>query len=169
VDQVVLLVDNLRQAMPDIALRSTFIVGFPGETAEEFEGLLEFMRRIEFDHVGVFAYSPEEGTPAAEYADQVDSETIAERYDRAMLCQQQISLARNRAQIGRQLPVLVEGSGGGLIVGRSYREAPEVDGMVLLAGEAPIGDFLACRVVGAQEYDLIAERVGPGQTAPVGS
>jgi ribosomal protein S12 methylthiotransferase len=161
VDQVVQLADALRVAMPDIALRSTFIVGFPGESEQEFEGLLAFMQRIAFDQVGVFAYSREEGTPAADYPDQVDAATIAERYDRAMLCQQAISLNRNRAQIGRQLPILVEGSGGGLVVGRSYREAPEVDGMVLLAGEATPGEFLACRIVGAQEYDLIAERVEP--------
>jgi len=168
VDQVVRLADELRQAMPDIALRSTFIVGFPGETEQEFESLLAFMRRLAFDKVGVFAYSREEGTPAADYPEQVDEATIAERYDRAMLCQQEISLQRNRAQIGRQLPILVEGSGEGLVVGRSYREAPEVDGMVLLAGQAPIGEFLTCRIIGAQEYDLIAESAEPAQ-APSGA
>jgi len=168
VDQVVRLADELRQAMPDIALRSTFIVGFPGETEQEFEALLAFMRRLAFDKVGVFAYSREEGTPAADYPEQVDEATIAERYDRAMLCQQEISLQRNRAQIGRQLPILVEGSGEGLVVGRSYREAPEVDGMVLLAGQAPIGEFLTCRIIGAQEYDLIAESAEPAQ-APSGA
>ncbi len=166
VDQVVRLADALRVAMPDIALRSTFIVGFPGETEQEFEELLAFMRRIAFDQVGVFAYSREEGTPAADCPDQIDAATIAERYDRAMLCQQGISLNRNRAQIGRQLPILVEGSGGGLVVGRSYREAPEVDGMVLLAGEATPGEFLACRIVDAQEYDLIAERMKPAKATP---
>jgi ribosomal protein S12 methylthiotransferase len=161
VDQVLRLVEALRTAMPDIALRSTFIVGFPGETEQEFEGLLTFMRSTALDKVGVFAYSREEGTPAGDYPDQVDAATIAERYDRAMLCQQEISLSRNRAQIGRELPILVEGSGDGLIVGRSYREAPEIDGMVLLGGEATAGEFLAGRIVGAQEYDLIAERVEP--------
>jgi len=159
VDQVTALVAKLREAMPDISLRSTFIVGFPGETEQEFEGLLALMRDIAFDKVGVFAYSREEGTAAAGYPNQVPAQTIAERYDRAMRCQQEISLARNRAQIGRQLSVLVEGSEQGLVVGRSYREAPEIDGMVLLAGKAPVGEFLTCRVVGAQEYDLICERV----------
>ncbi|MHB1296373.1 MAG: 30S ribosomal protein S12 methylthiotransferase RimO [Anaerolineae bacterium] len=157
VNQVYALVAALREAMPDIALRSTFIVGFPGETEPEFEGLLRFMDEIAFDKVGVFAYSREEGTAAALFPNQVPPEVIAERHERAMLAQQRISLRRNQAQVGRELQVLVEGVGEGLSVGRSYREAPEIDGLVLVPGEHPVGAFLPVRVVEGQEYDLIAE------------
>ncbi|NLG51116.1 MAG: 30S ribosomal protein S12 methylthiotransferase RimO [Chloroflexi bacterium] len=147
----------LREAMPDIALRSTFIVGYPGETEEEFEGLLAFMREVAFDKVGVFAYSPEEGTAAIELPDHVAPEVIAERYEQAMLVQQEISRQRNEQQVGRKLDVLIEGVGEGLSVGRTYREAPEIDGMVLIPGEAEVGSLVPARIVAAQEYDLIAE------------
>ena len=153
------LIAALRRAMPDISLRSTFIVGYPGETEEELGGLLDFLRAIAFDKVGVFAYSPEEGTRAALLPDHVPSEVIAERRKRVMLAQQEISWARNRAQLGRELPILIEGVGDGLSLGRSYREAPEIDGMVLIAGEEKVGEFVHARIVGAQEYDLIAERI----------
>ena len=151
------LIARLREAMPDIALRSSFIVGFPGETEGEFESLLDFMRAIAFDKVGVFAYSAEEGTPAALLPDRVPPEVIAERHERAMLLQQGISLRHNQEQMGRELPILVEGVGQGLIVGRSYREAPEIDGVVLSRGEAKVGEFVRGRIVAAQEYDLVAE------------
>lgn len=151
------LIARLREAMPDIALRSSFIVGFPGETEGEFESLLDFMRAIAFDKVGVFAYSAEEGTPAALLPDRVPPEVIAERHERAMLLQQGISLRHNQEQVGRELPILVEGVGQGLIVGRSYREAPEIDGVVLSRGEAKVGEFVRGRIVAAQEYDLVAE------------
>ncbi|HHX42882.1 MAG TPA: 30S ribosomal protein S12 methylthiotransferase RimO [Chloroflexi bacterium] len=157
--QVYALIARLREAMPDVALRSTFIVGFPGETEAEFEALLTFLEEMALDHVGVFAYSPEEGTAAAQLPDQVPAEVTAERYDRAMRLQQGISRARNEAQVGRTVDVLIEGVGEGLSVGRSYREAPEIDGLVLVPGEATEGAMLRARVVAAQEYDLIAERV----------
>lgn len=147
----------LREAMPDIALRSTFIVGYPGETEEEFEGLLTFIQEVAFDKVGVFAYSPEEGTPAIDLPNHVAPEIIAERYEQAMLTQQEISLQRNEQQVGRKLDVLIEGVGDGLSVGRTYREAPEIDGMVLIPGEAQVGSLIPARIVAAQEYDLIAE------------
>jgi ribosomal protein S12 methylthiotransferase len=151
------LIARLREAMPDIALRSSFIVGFPGETEGEFKSLLDFMRAVAFDKVGVFAYSAEEGTPAALLPDRVPPEVIAERHERAMLLQQGISLRHNQEQVGRELPILVEGVGQGLIVGRSYREAPEIDGVVLSRGEAKVGGFVRGRIVAAQEYDLVAE------------
>lgn len=154
--QVYDLIGALRTAMPDIALRSTFIVGYPGETEAEFEGLLEFMRTIAFDRVGVFRYSREEGTPAAELPNLVSAEEMAERYDRAMRLQEEISLARNREQVGRELDVLIEGVGGGLSIGRSYREAPEIDGLILLPGEHAVGEFLRARVVSAEPHDLVA-------------
>jgi len=159
IDTVYRLIEALREAMPDIALRSSFIVGFPGETEEEFEALLSFMQEITFDKVGVFAYSAEEGTPAAALPGHVAPEMIAERHERAMLLQQEISLRRNQAQLGRELPILIEGVGEGLSVGRSYRDAPEIDGLVLIPAELSVGEFTLARIVSAEEYDLIAEPV----------
>jgi ribosomal protein S12 methylthiotransferase len=157
VEAIYRLVAGLREEIPDIALRSSFIVGFPGETEKEFEALLDFMRAIAFDKVGVFAYSAEEGTPAALMPDQVPAEVIAGRYERAMLVQQEVSLRCNREQVGRELSILVEGASQGLTVGRSYREAPEIDGVVLLRGGAKVGEFARGRIISAQEYDLVAE------------
>lgn len=157
VDAVRRLIADLRGAMPDIALRTTFIVGFPGETEEEFAALLAFIEEVRFDRVGVFAYSQETGTPAAEMADQVPAEVVADRYERAMVLQQGISLARNEEQVGRVLRVLLEGSGEGLTVGRSYRDAPEIDGLILMPGEYEAGGFADVRITAAQEYDLVGE------------
>lgn len=159
VDAVLALVEHLRDAMPDIALRSSFIVGYPGETDAEFEGLLAFMETIAFDKVGVFNYSIEEGTVAADLPGRVPEEIIEARREQAMWVQQDISLARNQAQLERDLHILIEGVGDGLSVGRSYREAPEVDGMVLVPGELPVGELVVARVVAAQEYDLVAEAI----------
>ncbi len=159
VDRVRRLLGDLRGAMPDIALRTTFIVGFPGETEEEFAALLEFMEEVRFDRVGVFAYSQETGTAAAEMPDQVPAEVVAERYERAMVLQQGISLARNEEQVGRTLRVLLEGSGEGLTVGRSYRDAPEIDGLVLIPEEREPQGFADVRITSAQEYDLVGEIV----------
>ena len=155
VDRVRRLIADLRQAMPDIALRTAFIVGYPGETEEEFQALLEFVEEMAFDRVGVFIYSREEGTRAAELPHQITEEVKKERYERLMELQQGISLARNRAQMGRTLDVLIEGCGDGLSVGRSYRDAPEIDGLVLIEGELPVGEMVPVRITGAMEYDLI--------------
>jgi ribosomal protein S12 methylthiotransferase len=149
----------LRDAMPDISLRSTFIVGYPGETEQEFQALLSFMEEIAFDKVGIFAFSAEAGTYAATLPDHVSPEVIAHRYDRAMTLQQEISLARNQEQIGWQMAVLIEGAGDGITVGRSYRDAPEVDGLVLIEEELPVGTFQLVEIVGANEYDLIGQPV----------
>jgi ribosomal protein S12 methylthiotransferase len=153
------LIADLRVAMPDIALRTSFIVGYPGETEPEFETLLRFVSESRFDRVGVFVYSEEEGTTAASLPDPVPGEVRAERYDRLMALQQDISLERNQSQVGRMLEVLVEGHGDGLSVARSYRDAPEIDGMVLLPGALPVGEMMAARITGAMEYDLIGEVV----------
>ncbi len=158
-DKVRETVTLLRDAMPDISLRSTFIVGYPGETEEEFEALLSFMEEIAFDKVGVFAFSLEAGTYAASLPDRVPPEVISERYDRAMRLQQEISLAKNQEQIGWQMAVLIEGTGDGISVGRSYRDAPEVDGVVLIEEELPVGTFHLVEIVAAHEYDLIARPV----------
>jgi ribosomal protein S12 methylthiotransferase len=154
------LIADLRAAMPDVALRTSFIVGYPGETEREFEALVDFMSEIRFDRVGVFVYSPEEGTPAAGLPDPVPEEVKAGRYDRLMILQQEISLQINQAQVGRTLDVLVEGQGDGLSIGRSYRDAPEIDGMVLVPGDAPIGEIVPVRITGAMEYDLVGEVTG---------
>jgi ribosomal protein S12 methylthiotransferase len=155
VDRVRRLIAHLRQAMPDITLRTAFIVGYPGETEEEFQALLDFAEEMAFDRVGVFTYSQEEGTPAAELPDQVPDQVKEERYRRLMELQQSISLARNQHVIGRTLDVLIEGSGDGLSVGRSYRDAPEVDGLVLVKEELPLGEIVPVLITGAMEYDLI--------------
>jgi len=151
------LIAELRNAMPDIALRTSFIVGYPGETESEFEALLDFVADVRFDRVGGFLYSPEEGTAALALDDRVPEETKAERLDRLMALQQQISLEVNEAQIGRTLEMLVEGQGDGLSVGRTYRDAPEIDGLVFLASDAPVGEMVPVRITGAMEYDLIGE------------
>ena len=151
--------------MPDIALRTTFIVGYPGETEEEFQGLLDFARAIEFDKVGAFLFSPEPGTPSATLPDQVSDEVKQARYARLMELQQPISLRKNQMQVGRALEVLVEGegrvegSGEPLLLARSYRDAPEIDGLVLVPGVrgAPIGEMMQVHINGAMEYDLVGE------------
>ena len=158
-------IEKLRAAMPDIALRTTFIVGYPGETEEEFQGLLDFVQAIEFDKVGAFTFSAEPGTPAAALPDQVPDAVKEERYARLMELQQPISLRKNQQQAGRRLEVLAEGvgevagSGAPLLLGRSYRDAPEVDGLVLIPGleGLPAGEMLEVVITGAMEYDLVGE------------
>jgi ribosomal protein S12 methylthiotransferase len=151
------IIEQLRSAMPYIALRTSFIVGYPGETDEEFHTLLSFMDEIAFDRVGVFVYSPEQGTEAAVLPNQVSQEVKADRYAQAMELQQTISLERNVEFIGRELEVLVEGIGEGISVGRSYRDAPEVDGLVIVESELPVNEFAAVRITEALEYDLIGQ------------
>ena len=156
---------KLRAAMPNMALRSTFIVGFPGETEEEFQGLLDFVKAIEFDKVGAFTFSPEPSTPSATLPDQVPDEVKQERYGRLMEAQQPISLRKNQAQVGKRLEILVEGegeiadTGDPLLLGRSYRDAPEIDGLVLVPGVTgmPIGEMMEVHINGAMEYDLVGE------------
>jgi len=162
VDKIRRLIARLREAMPDIALRTSFIVGYPGETEEEFSALLDFVAEIAFDRVGVFTYSPEEGTKAATLPCQVPAEVKEERYMRLMEWQQSISLARNQQMVGRILEVLVEGQDEGLSVGRSYRDAPEIDGLVLVQGVLPVGEMRPVRITGAMAYDLVGEPVVPG-------
>ena len=154
------LIADLRSAMPDVALRTVFIVGYPGETEEEFQRLLDFVSEVRFDRVGGFLYSPEEGTAAAALPDPVPDEIKVDRLDRLMELQGRISLAINRTQVGRTLDVLVEGQGDGLSVGRSYRDAPEIDGLVLIPGnddQPAVGEMVSVRITGAMEYDLIGE------------
>ena len=148
-------IEDLRAAMPDIALRTTFIVGFPGETEAEFAELEAFVQEIACDKVGVFTYSHEEGTAAAVLPNDVPPEVKDDRYERLMVLQQGISLACNQQQVGRRLEVLLEGAGDGLSLGRTYRDAPEIDGLVIIEEELPVGRIVQVRIVGAMEYDLV--------------
>jgi ribosomal protein S12 methylthiotransferase len=158
-------ITKLRQAMPNIALRTTFIVGYPGETEAEFQGLLDFVEAIQFDKVGAFRFSPEPGTPSALLPDPTPEAVQEERYARLMEKQQPISLRKNQAQVGKRLEILIEGegeiagSGELLVLGRSYRDAPEVDGLVLIPGvaDASIGEMIEVYINGAMEYDLVGE------------
>jgi ribosomal protein S12 methylthiotransferase len=154
VDWVYRTLAKLRAAMPDIAIRTTFIVGYPGETEAEFDALCQFVRDLKFDRVGAFTYSFEPGTPSADLSDQLPDEVKQERYERLMALQQPISLGKNQAFVGKTLDVLVEGQGDGLTVGRTYRDAPEIDGLVVIEGGVPVGEFVPVRVTGAMEYDL---------------
>lgn len=161
-------VGKLRALIPGIAIRTTFIVGYPGETDDEFEGLLQFVRDLRFDRVGAFTYSFEVGTPSALLPGQVPDEIKAERQHILMTTQQEISLARNQELVGRTLSVLTEGYGDGLTIGRSYRDAPEIDGLVIIEGEAPIGELLPVRITGALAYDLVGTvDTGPAQVIPM--
>jgi ribosomal protein S12 methylthiotransferase len=145
---------RMRAAMPDLALRSTFIVGYPGETETEFQALLDFVEEMQFDRVGVFAFSPEADTPAAALGDPVPEDIKEARRDRLMQAQQRVSLAKNEALVGQTLSVLVEGQGDGLSLGRSYRDAPEIDGLVIIEGEAPVGEIVNVKITGAMVYDV---------------
>jgi ribosomal protein S12 methylthiotransferase len=147
-------IGKMRAAMPDLAIRSTFIVGYPGETEEEFQTLLDFVQEIQFDRVGAFTFSFEPGTESAALGDPVPEAVKQERRDRLMVAQQRISLVKNQAQVGKTLKVLVEGQGDGLSIGRSYRDAPEIDGVVIIDGEVPAGEIVPVRISGALAYDL---------------
>jgi ribosomal protein S12 methylthiotransferase len=154
VDRVRKTLGEMRKAIPDLALRTTFIVGYPGETEGEFQTLLDFVEEIRFDKVGTFKFSFEPGTASEPFGDPIPSEVKEERLKRLMEKQQQISLERNQAFVGRSLDVLIEGVGQGISMGRSYRDAPEVDGLVLVKGEIPVGQIICVRITDAMVYDL---------------
>jgi ribosomal protein S12 methylthiotransferase len=149
---------RMRSAMPDLAMRTTFIVGYPGETEEEFNFLLDFIQEMQFDHLGAFTFSFEEGTPSAPLGDPIPQEVKQYRWEQIMLLQEQISLAKNQAWIGKTLPVLIEGHGDGVSVGRSYRDAPEIDGLVIIDGEElPVGTIVNAQFTDALPHDMIAK------------
>ncbi len=137
------------------ALRTTFIVGFPGETDEDFERLCDFTRRVRFDRMGAFAYSAEEDTPAASFPDQVSEEVAKARLDELMRIQQEISLSRNKERIGEETRVLVCEKQGTLLRCRSAWEAPDADGWILVRGEKEVGDMIDVRITDAEIYDLV--------------
>lgn len=160
-EEVEALLMGLQEKIPGLVLRTTAIVGFPGETEEEFEALLAFVHRIRFHHLGAFLYSPEEGTPAARLKPRIPARVARRRLDRLLEVQAEISAERNREFLGKTLDVLVEGvDEEGEVVGRTYGQAPEVDGFTQLRGyegEVAIGSFVRARVVEAETYDLAAE------------
>lgn len=147
-------IEKLRLQMPNLALRSTFIVGYPGESDAEYQVLYDFMAQVRFDRVGVFTFSFEPDTYSERYGDPIPEELKVERREELMLLQQQISLEKNQAWVGNQLDVLVEGYGDGLSLGRSYRDAPEIDGMVLVEGKLAVGEIVPVQITGALPYDL---------------
>lgn len=161
VEWVYRTIETMRRAMPDLALRTTFIVGYPGETEAEFQALLDFVAEIRFDRVGAFTFSFEPGTTSEALGDPVPPDVKDERRDRLMALQQTISLHKNQSFVGRTLPVLIEGRGGGLSMGRSYRDAPEIDGLVIVEGETSIGAMVPVRITGALPYDLSGTVVAP--------
>jgi len=147
-------VAKMRAAIPNLSLRSTFIVGYPGETEEEFNTLLDFLREIKLDRAGAFTFSFEEGTASEPLGDPIPAEVKQERYKQFMLTQETISLNRNQSYIGKVLEVLVEGENNSVSVGRSYRDAPEIDGYVVINGKAPVGQIVAVLIGGAMPHDL---------------
>ena len=152
---------KLRREIPDIVLRTTLITGFPGETREDHEELLEFVNEMEFDRLGVFTYSPEEDTPAERMPDQIEEEVKLTRKDELMELQQEISLENGEKRVGQTLLVMIEGKVADeeAYVGRTYADAPQIDGYIFINTERELisGDFARVRVTGALEYDLIGE------------
>lgn len=157
IDWIYRTVEKMRKRIPDLAIRSTFIVGYPGETEKEFNTLLNFLEEIQLDHVGAFTFSFEPGTSSEPLGDPVSEEEKQERLRRLMKLQESISLKRNQGLIGKKLDILVEGKGDGISVGRSYRDAPEIDGLVIVNGVLPIGSIQSVLVTGAMTHDLTAD------------
>lgn len=160
------LFEKVRAAIPEVAIRTTFIVGFPGETEEEFQSLLDFVDTAKLDRVGAFKFSREPGTPSHDMPDQISLKVKNERYDRLMRRQQSISLAVNRGWVGKSLPMLVEEERDGWVVGRSFRDAPEIDGLVFARGTAPLGSIVNVEVEDSEPYDLYGALEGNDAPAP---
>ena len=160
---LVKIITHLRERIPDITLRTTLICGFPGETQEMHEELMQFINDMEFDRLGAFTYSPEEGTPAAEFTDQVDENLKKDWQADVMELQEEIIFDKNETMKGRELYVFIEGkvSDENAYVGRTYRDAPDVDGYIFINTDEELmtGDIAKVRVTGAYEYDLIGELV----------
>ncbi len=145
---------KMRSKISDLSIRTTFIVGYPGETDEEYQALYDFVQEIRFDRVGAFQFSFEPGTTSEPLGDSVPAEVKQERYERLMELQQGISMQVNQSYVGKTLDVLVEGKDKDITIGRSYRDAPEIDGLVFIEGDAKIGSIVPVRITGAMAYDL---------------
>lgn len=159
--ELVHIVEKLRSEIPDICLRTTLITGFPGETAEQHEELMQFVDEMEFDRLGVFTYSPEEDTPAAGMPEQIEEEVKEDRQAEIMELQQEIAFDKAEDMIGREVLVMIEGkvADENAYVGRTYRDAPNVDGLIFINTDEELlsGDFARVKVTGALDYDLIGE------------
>ncbi|MGQ9648232.1 MAG: 30S ribosomal protein S12 methylthiotransferase RimO [Thermodesulfobacteriota bacterium] len=164
-NEIYSLLDKIRAAIPEVSIRTSLIVGFPGETERRFRALLDFVKEAQFDHLGAFKYSPEEGTPASRLAGSVPESVKEERFGLLMDLQKKISLQKHRALVGRRMEVLVEGQDRRrrLLRGRLKTQTPEIDGSVFLRGEAKPGDWVEARITKALPYDLIGqiERILP--------
>ena len=147
---------KMRERIENMTIRTTFIVGYPGETEEEFQALLDFLEKTRFDRVGAFTFSFEPGTTSEPLGDPVPTEVKDKRWERLMELQQNISLQINQSYVGKTLDVLIEGydEEQGISIGRSYRDAPEIDGMIFIEGDAEIGEIVPVRITGAMAYDL---------------
>ncbi len=151
---VVRTIQKMRAAIPGLAIRSTFIVGYPGETEVEFQTLLDFVDTLKFDRMGAFEFSFETSTASEPLGDPIPKPVKAERLQRLMELQERISLQRNQEFVGQTLDVLIEGIGDGLSVGRTYRDAPEIDGVVIVENELSVGEITPVRITGAMAHDL---------------
>lgn len=160
-EELVHIISRLREEIPDITLRTTLITGFPGETQEQHEELMDFVDEMEFDRLGVFTYSPEEGTPAASMPDQIEESIKEDRRAELMELQQEIAFEQAENMIGKKVLVMIEGkvADENAYVGRTYKDAPNVDGLIFVNTDAELmsGDFAKVKVTGACEYDLIGE------------
>ncbi len=154
IDWVHKTLGRMREKISDLSIRTTFIVGYPGETDEEFQALMDFVNEIRFDRVGTFQFSFEPGTTSAPLGDPIPASVKQERYERLMELQQTISLQVNQSYVGKTLDVLIEGFDNGISIGRSYRDAPEIDGMVFVEGKAEVGEIVPVKITGAMAYDL---------------
>ncbi|MFH1783035.1 MAG: 30S ribosomal protein S12 methylthiotransferase RimO [Candidatus Omnitrophota bacterium] len=162
--KIVALIKRIRDIIPGVALRTSFIVGFPGETGEDFRELVEFMKDVKFERLGIFKYSREEGTPAYKYKGQISEKIKEERFKEAMLIQQEVSREVNRGFMGRVMDVLIEEEKDGAFVGRTEYDAPEVDGVVYINSKdkkLDIGNFYKARIIDTYEYDLVGELYEP--------
>ena len=154
IDWVHKTLGKMRSKIPNLSIRTTFIVGYPGETNEEYQALVDFVNEIRFDRVGTFQFSFEEGTTSAPLGDPVPASVKQERFEQLMELQQGISMQVNQSYVGKTLDVLVEGFDNGISIGRSYRDAPEIDGLVFVEGRLEIGQIVPVRITGAMAYDL---------------
>ena len=160
---IIRITSNLRERIPDITLRTSLICGFPGETQDEHEELMEFINEVEFDRLGAFTYSPEEGTPAAGFENQVDEELKSDWQAEVMELQEEVIFDKNKTLVGKEFYAFIEGkvADENCYVGRTYRDAPNVDGYIFVntPDELMTGDIVKVKVTGAYEYDLIGEIV----------
>lgn len=162
-DRYLKLFEKVRNAMPDVGIRTTFIVGFPGETDAEFQHMIDFIQAAKLDRVGAFEFSREPGTPSYDMESQVSTKIRKSRFEKLMRTQQQVSLQVNQSWIGKTIKILVEEQEEGWVIGRSHRDAPEIDGLVFARGNSPLGSFAEVMVDSAEPYDLYGNVVGQGK------